>query len=132
MEASVAKYGFHVYHGESGENALIHGFHHALLYRREILPWHLSSNNLGAKLEPCGALHRLQPDDYMAVLTVTTGLLFVPVLGLDGLGDGLFVGDLGHLHFQVGAKLAAYLVHGNVDLGVSQSGDQRFRSIGVA
>jgi len=132
VEASVTKHGFHVYHGETGENAFVHGFHDALLYRREILTGHFSSNNLGAELEPRGTLHRLQPYDYMAILAVTTGLFLVPLLGSDGQGGGFFVGHLGHLYFQVCPKLAAYLVHGNVDLGVSETGNQRFRSIGVA
>ena len=109
-----------------------HGLLDALVHRRDVLGGDGAALDLVDELVASTGAERLEVEDDVGELALAAGLLDVAEDHLlDGLADGLAVGDLGLADVGVDPELAGEPVDEDLEMQLAHAGDDRLPGLGV-
>ena len=122
----------HVHDREAGENALVHGFDHALFHRGNEIPGNGPSNDFVEKFKSAIAWQRVKLKPAIAVLPVAARLFFVFSLGLGHFLNGLAIGDFRCMQVDVHSVFPVEFFQGQLDMSLPDSTQQHFLGLVIA
>ncbi len=132
VERTVLQGDPHVDGGIAGEHACGERLLDALVDRRDVLLRDASTRDLVDELVATAGARRFDVDDDVRELAHAAGLLDVAVDDLlDGLRDGLAVGDLWLADVGVDLELAHHAVDDDLEVEFAHPGDDRLRRLFV-